>query len=162
ANNDITVSSAIAVAPSGTAGSLTLDAGRSIVLNASLATGGGNLTLTANDTVADGVVNADRDPGNAVIAMASGVSLQAGAGTFAGLGEGARFSAGGQTLKISYQNDRVTLLVAPVITFTPSPLPAGTTGTPYSQALTGSGGTAPYHNFTVMNGVFPPGLTLAP
>jgi hypothetical protein len=83
ASNDITVNSPITVTPSATAGNLTLDAGRSIVLNASITTGGGNLNLTANDSVADGVVDGERDPGSAAIPMAAGVTLNTGSGTLA-------------------------------------------------------------------------------
>jgi hypothetical protein len=258
ASNDITVNSPIIVHnPAGNGGALTLDAGRSILLNASIDTGGGNLTLIANDTLADGVVDADRDPGNAAITMASGVTLNAGVGTvavdlktsadktnngkgaatllgitagsttlstatvlgvtlggttpgdgsgttytqtnvtgpinlggatlaltsaggfttgqtfpivkstqpiigtFVGLPEGAGIVAGGQTFKISYQNNQVSLTVTPMITFGPSPLPAGMTGTADSQTLTGSGGTAPYHDFIVTAGALPAGLTLS-
>ena len=39
------------------------------------------MTLTANDTVADGVVNADRLSGNAVVTMAAGTTLNVGSGT---------------------------------------------------------------------------------
>ena len=81
ANDDITISSPITVTnPAGTPGNLTLQAGRSILLNAGITTDGGNLTLTANDTQTDGVVDADRDPGNAVIGMTSGVILNTGGG----------------------------------------------------------------------------------
>jgi hypothetical protein len=80
ASNDITVNSSILEKPAGTPGSLTLDAGRSILLNASINTAGGNLTLIGNDSKANGVVDSDRDAGNAVITMASGVTLNTGAG----------------------------------------------------------------------------------
>jgi hypothetical protein len=43
---------------------------------------------------------------------------------------------------------------------TPVPLPSATVGTNYSQTLSGSGGTAPYTNFTVSSGSLPAGLTL--
>jgi hypothetical protein len=256
ASNDITVSSAIVTNNITASGDLTLDAGRSILLSANISTSG-KLTLIANDTLANGVVDAQRDAGNAAITMASGVTLNTGAatlaidlrtstdktnngkgaatllgltagsvtlspatvlgvtlggttpgdgsgttytqtnvggpinlggatlalasvggfstgqtfaivkstqsivGTFAGLPEGGGVVAGGQTFKISYQNNQVTLLVAPTITFTPSPLPAGMTGTVYSQTLTGSGGTTPYQNFIVTAGALPAGLTLS-
>jgi len=48
-----------------------------------------------------------------------------------------------------------------VITISPSSLPAGVTGTAYSQALTASGGIGPY-TFTLGSGSLPSGLTLSP
>jgi autotransporter-associated beta strand protein len=82
ANNDITISSALAANnPSGNGGNLTLQAGRSLLINANLTTDNGNLTLTANETVANGVVNADRDSGSAVITMTDGTTLSLGSGT---------------------------------------------------------------------------------
>jgi hypothetical protein len=80
ANDDITINSPITVIPTGTPGSLTLQAGRSILLNDGITNAGGNLTLIANDTKADGVVDSQRDPGNAVITMISGVILNTGTG----------------------------------------------------------------------------------
>ena len=81
ANNDITVTSDItANNPSGNAGALTLQAGRSILINASITTDNGNFTAIANDNQANGVVNANRDSGAAVITMASGTSINAGTG----------------------------------------------------------------------------------
>jgi hypothetical protein len=80
ADDNLTISSPITETPSGTAGSLTLDAGRSILLNAGISTVGGNLSLIANDTQADGVVDSQRGPGNAAITMASGVTLNTGSG----------------------------------------------------------------------------------
>ncbi|MDQ6831888.1 MAG: Ig domain-containing protein, partial [Chloroflexota bacterium] len=46
------------------------------------------------------------------------------------------------------------------ITLAPTTLPNATLGTPYSQTITASGGTAPY-TFAVTSGTLPPGLTLA-
>ena len=51
--------------------------------------------------------------------------------------------------------------VCPPITISPATLPNGTVGVPYSQTITGSGGTAPY-TFTVTSGALPAGLTLTP
>jgi hypothetical protein len=78
ASNDITVDDPVNVNAGGHGGALTLEAGRSIVLNAGIRTDNGALPLVANDTVADGVVNAQRDPGNAVITMAAGTALDTG------------------------------------------------------------------------------------
>src|SRR5262249_20570516 len=79
-NDDILVNSPITVNPTGTAGSLTLHAGRTILLNADVNTAGGDLALTGNDTRADGVVDTERDPGDAVIAEQSGASINTGTG----------------------------------------------------------------------------------
>lgn len=49
----------------------------------------------------------------------------------------------------------------PVITLSPATLPNTTVGAPYSQQITGSGGTAPYV-FTLTSGTLPTGLTLTP
>ncbi len=62
---------------SNSANSLTLEAGRSIILDSSI-TLGGDLTLVANDSAADGVVAADRDAGTARIMMADGTSIDVG------------------------------------------------------------------------------------
>ncbi|MDD4963693.1 MAG: filamentous hemagglutinin N-terminal domain-containing protein [Gallionella sp.] len=79
ASNDITVNSDILVGGT-TGGALSLSAGRSIMLNANINTANGNLNLTANDTAAHGVVNADRAPGAATITMAAGTSINTGTG----------------------------------------------------------------------------------
>ncbi|ABK43301.1 filamentous hemagglutinin family outer membrane protein [Magnetococcus marinus MC-1] len=73
ANTDITVTTAINIANAGTG--LTLQAGRSILINADLTTNNGVVTLTANDHTA---LSADRDAGVASIAMASGTTINAG------------------------------------------------------------------------------------
>jgi uncharacterized protein (TIGR03437 family) len=43
---------------------------------------------------------------------------------------------------------------------TPSQLPAGTIGAPYSQALAATGGVTPYKSWTVTGGNLPPGISL--
>ena len=53
----------------------------------------------------------------------------------------------------------VTINLAPLIV-NPASLPAATAGTPYSQTVTASGGTAPY-SYAVLSGALPPGLSLA-
>jgi hypothetical protein len=80
ASNDITVNSPITVSAGGHGGALTLEAGRSINLSANITTDNGALTLIANDELANGVVDSQRDPGNAAITMAPGTSLDTGAG----------------------------------------------------------------------------------
>lgn len=49
---------------------------------------------------------------------------------------------------------------APTITISPTSLPGGTVGVPYSETISASGGTAPY-SFVVTSGSLPPGLTLS-
>jgi hypothetical protein len=81
ANNDITVKDAITTnSLTGRGGGLTLEAGRSLLIDADITTDNGNLTLIANQTAANGVSNSDRDPGNAVISVAPGVTLNSGRG----------------------------------------------------------------------------------
>jgi hypothetical protein len=81
ASNDITVNSPMTVSAGGQGGPLTLQAGRSILLNANITTDNGALTLIANDQVANGVVDSQRDAGNAVITMAAGTALDTGSGS---------------------------------------------------------------------------------
>ncbi|MDD3371139.1 MAG: hypothetical protein PHE27_04855, partial [Alphaproteobacteria bacterium] len=81
ASNSITVNSDITVTPSsGDGGALTFQAGNSILINADITTANGDLTLIANDTTADGVVDAYREAGAASITMADGTALNAGTG----------------------------------------------------------------------------------
>jgi Ca2+-binding RTX toxin-like protein len=82
ASNNITISSPIVVNnPSGPGGNLTLQAGQSILITANIDTGNGNLTMIANDTAADGVVDSQRDPTKAAgITMTAGTSINAGTG----------------------------------------------------------------------------------
>jgi len=79
ASNDITVNTAIAAATANTS-LLTLQAGRSLAINANVTTNGGGLSLIANDRLANGVVDAQRDSGAAAITMAAGTAINAGAG----------------------------------------------------------------------------------
>ena len=81
ASNDITINSDIIVNnASGDGGDLNLEAGRSVLINADITTDNGNLTVIANDLLANGVVDANRDVGDAVITMASGTTIDAGTG----------------------------------------------------------------------------------
>ncbi|MBD2722084.1 T9SS type A sorting domain-containing protein [Hymenobacter sp. BT189] len=61
-----------------------------------------------------------------------------------------------------YSGTRVYTLTiaAPTITVAPATLPNATAGSPYSQVITASGGTAPY-TFAVSAGALPAGLALA-
>jgi len=77
ANNDITLNTALNVT---NGGMLTLQAGRSVLLNADITTGNANLSVIANDNLANGVVDLYRDPGLATITMSSSTSISAGSG----------------------------------------------------------------------------------
>ncbi len=81
ANNDIIINSAIlATNPLGSGGNLELNAGKSILINANITTGNGNLTMVSNDRQANGVVDAGRTAGKAAITMAPGTTIDAGSG----------------------------------------------------------------------------------
>ncbi|MEQ9485150.1 two-partner secretion domain-containing protein [Coleofasciculus sp. F4-SAH-05] len=81
ANNDITVNQAIITNnPTGSRGALSLEAGRSILLNADIITDNGNLSLLANQPFAPGVINSQRDPGAANITMKPGTTINTGFG----------------------------------------------------------------------------------
>ncbi len=81
ANNDITVSNALAVNnPSGNGGALTVQAGRSVIFNADVTTDSGNLTVAANADSTAGVVMAQRDAGLGTITLPAGRTITAGTG----------------------------------------------------------------------------------
>ncbi|WAC25134.1 beta strand repeat-containing protein [Blastomonas sp. SL216] len=82
ASNDITVSTPFGASnSSGAGGALTLRAGRSILLNGSIITDDGNLTLIANSGGSDlTTVNLNRSTGAAAITMGAGVAINAGSG----------------------------------------------------------------------------------
>ena len=55
------------------------------------------------------------------------------------------------------------VVAAPTISIAPATLSRGTVNTSYgSVTLTASGGTAPYHNYTLQSGLLPSGMTLSP
>ena len=81
ANNDITITDEIYVDTVGIdGGNLTLQAGRSIYINNNIITSNGNLNIYANDLLANGVVDAQRDAGNAEIIMSADTTINAGTG----------------------------------------------------------------------------------
>ena len=97
ANTDLTIASPITVAGN-TGGTLTLQAGRSIVFNANVTTANGNLTAIANDP---GAVAAQRDAGSGNVVIASGVSLNVGTGTATLVGQAFVNSSGAAALQTS-------------------------------------------------------------
>ena len=83
ANNDITLdvlSDIFANNTLGNGGNLTLQAGRSVLINSNITTDNGNITIIANDRTANGVSSVNRDAGTAEITMANGTLLDAGTG----------------------------------------------------------------------------------
>ncbi|CAN5618016.1 hypothetical protein BH11PSE7_BH11PSE7_19040 [soil metagenome] len=94
ASNDIVVNSAILTVPTAPdAGEIVLEAGRSIMLNANITTGGGDLGLYANSPDAQA---AYRDPGQGGIVTAAGVTLTLGGGDLlARVGTGVSGAQGG-------------------------------------------------------------------
>ncbi|MBI2753524.1 MAG: filamentous hemagglutinin N-terminal domain-containing protein [Betaproteobacteria bacterium] len=80
ANNDITLaaSSNITTSTGGAGGAITMQAGRSIVVNSNITSDNGAVTLVANERTANGVIDAQRDAGTAVVAMAAGTTINAG------------------------------------------------------------------------------------
>ncbi len=76
ANNDITVSNAIAMTNAGVG--IAMQAGRDINVNASVSTNNGNISLTANDSTAIGANRANATTGD--IAFGAGANLSAGTG----------------------------------------------------------------------------------
>jgi CHAT domain-containing protein len=81
ANNDITLDNPLIINnPSGNGGNLTFQAGRSIFINENITTDNGDLNLIANETLANGVVDSQRDSGKADIVLANGIELDTGEG----------------------------------------------------------------------------------
>jgi filamentous hemagglutinin family protein len=97
ANNDITVTNAIAMTNNGVG--ITMRAGRDININANVTTNNGNIALTANDASAFG---ANRLAGTGDIVMAAGTALNAGNGNISlmiGPSAVAPFNPGGITAR---------------------------------------------------------------
>ncbi|EGJ09934.1 filamentous hemagglutinin outer membrane protein, partial [Rubrivivax benzoatilyticus JA2 = ATCC BAA-35] len=80
ASNDITVLRDIVASAGGHGGDLTLEAGRSVHLRADIVTDNGDFNVIANQSVANGVVDADCSACTAVISQAAGTSIDAGSG----------------------------------------------------------------------------------
>jgi hypothetical protein len=73
ANTDVTITNAIGMATAGVG--LTIQAGRSVLINANVATNNGAIAITANDSTATA---ANRTAGAGAITMAGGTSLNSG------------------------------------------------------------------------------------
>ncbi|XQA69621.1 putative Ig domain-containing protein [Xanthomonas sacchari] len=96
-------------------------------------------------------------------ALPSGMSLSAGgvlSGTPTTAGNFA-FTVGVTDANAFTAAQAFTLTVAsPTLTLSPPALPAGTAGSAYSQALSATGGTAPY-SYSLATGALPAGLSLS-
>src|SRR5258708_3532343 len=57
-------------------------------------------------------------------------------------------------------SERAVVYADPILTISPATLPAVDTGASYTQALTSSGGTAPYAYY-IVSGTLPGGISLA-
>ncbi len=114
ASNDLTVSTAVNVTGTpASVGALTLQAGRSILVDANIVTLGGDVSLIANDLLANGVIDAEREAGAAVIAMASGAEIDAGAGIVTLVlldGAGKTYTASGDITLASITAGSLTVL----------------------------------------------------
>src|SRR5690606_12929528 len=83
ASRDLVIRSPLVVAnPTGAGGHLTLAAGRSVLIQAPVTTDDGDLTVIANDLLANGVVDADRSAGAAQVLNTSLIDAGAGAVRF--------------------------------------------------------------------------------
>jgi trimeric autotransporter adhesin len=130
ASNDITINSAIIANNSGGAGGdLTLQAGRSVLINANITTDDGNLIIIANDLLANGVIDAQRDSGAAAITMGAATTLNTGSGNLTiTLRDGA-----GKT------NSTSGLITIETLTSTGTVAISGTNGVLFNQSLSGLG-----------------------
>ncbi len=112
ASNDITVNSALTVDnPSGNGGDLTLQAGRSITINQPIFSDNGNVTLIANDLLANGVIDAQRQAGDANITFGTNGSINAGTGTVnleLRLGTGKTYSSYGDFVGMGTNFSKIT------------------------------------------------------
>ncbi len=96
--------------------------------------------------------------------LPAGLSLNASTGVISGTPTASASPATTLTLSVkdTYNcqgTKSVTLQVCPAVTLSPATLPTPSVGTAYSQAMTASGGTAPY-TYTVFSGTLPTWATL--
>ncbi|MCX8498243.1 MAG: MBG domain-containing protein, partial [Caulobacteraceae bacterium] len=97
--------------PSGNGGDLTLQAGRSITINQPIISDDGNVTLIANDLLANGVIDAQRLAGDANITFGTNGSINAGTGTVnleLRLGTGKTYSSYGDFVGMGTNFSKIT------------------------------------------------------
>jgi len=144
----ITNPNASSVALTGVGFTDTLPAGLTVP-NASATVCGGTVTLTAPSGIS--MSGATVNGGAQCIFTVTVTGVVAGNYTNT---TSAISSTNGGTGNVSSANLSVGIVV-----ISPTSLPNGTVGAPYSQLISASGGTAPY-TFTVTSGTLPPGLGL--
>lgn len=140
ANTDITFSTNLNINSAGSSGkSITVQAGRSILVNANITTNDGALTMTANDPSAD---NSNRDTGIGSITMASGTTLNTGSADIIlniNSSTTGNFSPGDITTNILTENN-VTATTPGTITLNGNITAAGTVNLTANTAITQSAG----------------------
>jgi hypothetical protein len=120
------------------------------------ATVGGTISLAVSGGTAPYQWLVDHGSGPRVLAGQAASTLTISPAALGDAGAYSVFSKG----SCSAQSSPWTVKVCPVISLSPSQLPAPAIGAPYAQALSASGGTGPY-GFSVSAGSLPPGLTLS-
>jgi len=133
ANNDITVTNAVAMTNNGIG--LTMQAGRDINVNANISTTNGNIALTANDASALG---ANRTAGTGDIVMAAGTTINSRGGNISltiGPSAVAPFSPGGITAAVLTTTGLANQNAGNITINTPGAVTV-------SGAITANGGTA--------------------
>ncbi|MFN7975087.1 MAG: putative Ig domain-containing protein [Acidobacteriota bacterium] len=148
------VSNCVTVTPGGSCGTITVNPASlpngtvGVAYSQTVSASGGTAPYTFAVTAGalpNGVVL------NAATGVVSGVPTTAGTFNFTITATDAASCTGNRAYTV--------VISCPTITVNPASLPNGTQGVPYSQTVTGSGGTAPY-TFAVTSGALPPGLAL--
>ncbi|MFA6075051.1 MAG: filamentous hemagglutinin N-terminal domain-containing protein [Negativicutes bacterium] len=141
ANNDIMINQNV-ISTNTTAGVFRLYAGRSININADITVSA--FSAVANETVADGVIAADRDPGAGNIIMASGTTLRVTSGATLGILNG--FTGGSIALANITANTINANAVGNLTILSDATITTGATGNALMLATSGnfinSGGAA--------------------
>ena len=81
ANADVEFGTDPVTVTAGSSETITATAGRSVLVNGDVTTNGSNLTLLANAGTGYGITGTARPPGEAVITLATGATINTGAGT---------------------------------------------------------------------------------